>query len=691
MSPISQEEIDLGTHTSAVSGGDSPVHRKISDPMQSPSSTQSQSPPPLMADNAKCSWCGIDLELPDHGEVSLNQVLKEHIATVHPHIAKFSAYAGDGGETPDGHSNEDPEKSEDLPASTEDGEDEDAIEDAEDAAGIDTEAVEDAPQEADVGVENVEPEGDALVQEEESDQLPGFSHEQDAVSVDKRLHRFWNIHDPLKFSKDFDDDTADVEKTWNHVFQGLQSIHSTKRGKKRDSSELPERPGPYQRARVEKGEFLEIGSIDEFLLQLRDPETRSSDELYAITQNVALALKTWQDEYLAIDKLYKRATRCTSKPSANPRKPERMEVFEDKKEAALYGYKHDSKADRVGNQNPFIQGNFKPTAVQARKILAKSGPNNPNPDGWRPINKFGIDYIPKLQDPPRKAPMPPKTTRKRKAAEIEAANMAEDTEDAPSEAPEPAEISPKRRTRARVNNATESVPPPVSRGATRGRGRGRGGSRTSSRVHETHAPTPPPQILAPAPPVLTTSDWEEPVPAGELANPQPSGAVADAAELARRQKIANSKNPKRTEAMLNHWARFNREGRVRNPKRTKAQIEADRAAENNKKASEPPKPAGRKRLAASLPSLGQPAPVQPAPMPSLAARGPIAPYAPMDPRTIAHPYGPPPPVQQLPPAQQLQQPAPQVPYHSPYTGYYMHHYAPPPPPADQFQGAPRPA
>lgn len=686
MSPISQEETDLGTHTSGVSGGHSPLYRKFSEPMHS-SSTRSQSPP-LMAQDTKCSWCGKILTLPDHGEASLNQVLKEHIATVHPHIAKFSAYAGDAGEAPDGHSNGDIEKSEELPASTEDGEDENVVEDAEDGAGVDIEAADDAPQEGDIGVESAEPEGDALAQEEESDQLPSFSHEQDAVSVDKRLHQFWNVHDPLEFSKDFDDDTADVERTWHHASQVIQS---TKRGKKRDSSQFPERPGPYQRARVERGEFLEIGSLDEFLSQLRDPETRSYDELYAITQNAALALKTWQDEYLAIDKLYKRATRCTSKPTANPRKPERKEVFEDKKEAALYGYKYDPKADRVGNQNPFIQGNFKPTTAQARKILTKSGPNNPNPDGWHPINKFGIDYIPKLQDPPRKAPMPPKTTRKRKAAEIEAANVAEDTEDAPSEAQEPAEISPKRRTRARVNNATESVPPPVSRGATRGRGRGRGGSRTSSRVHEAQAPTPPPQILAPAGPVPAASDWEAPVAATEPASTQPSAAVADAADLARRQKIANSKNPKRTEAMLNHWARFNREGRVRNPKRTKAQIEADRAADAVKKATEPPKPAGRKRLAASLPSLGQPAPVQPAPMPSLAARGPIAPYAPIDPRTVAHPYGPPPPVQQLPPAQQLQQPAPQVPYHSPYTGYYMHHYAPPPPPTDQLQGAPRPA
>lgn len=683
MSPVVQDDVDLDTHTSGMSGEGSPLHRKFSEPMHSTTSTHSQSPP-LAAQEAQCSWCGIYLEVHGDDELSKSQVLKEHIATVHPHIAKFSMYDGDAGDGPeDGHSNGDAEKLEDLPPATEDAEDDDAVEDVEDGAAIDTE---DTPQEGDAGIENVEPEGDGLHQEEESDQLPGFSHEQDAASVDKRLHHFWNIHYPTKFSKGFDSETAEAEKVWSHAF------HETKRGKKRDSSGFADRPGPYRKARVDRGEFLEITSLDQFVSQLRDPETRTYDELYAITNNAALALKTWQDEYLAIDKLYKRATRYTSKPTANPRKPERKEVFEDKKEASLYGYKYDPRADKIGNQNPFIQGNFKPTTTQMRKIIAKAGPNNPNPDGWRPIDKFGIEHIPKFQDPPRKAPMPPKTTRKRKAAEIEAAN-ADETEDAPSEVQEATDDSPKRRTRARVNNAAESVPPPPSRGTGRGRGRGRGASRMSSRAHEPQAPTPPPQIIAPAGPVLP-AEWETADMSTEPVSAHPSDAVMDSAEIAKRQKIANSKNPKRTEAMLNHWARFNREGRVRNPKRTKAQIEADRAADAVKRASEPPKPAGRKRLAASLPALGQPAlvqpaPVQPAPMPSLAARGPMAPYAPIDPRAVAHPYGPPPAMQQLPPGQQLQQPPPQVPYHSPYTGFYVHPYAPPPP-SDQMQGGPRP-
>ncbi|KAI5286023.1 hypothetical protein KEM52_002176, partial [Ascosphaera acerosa] len=44
------------------------------------------------------------------------------------------------------------------------------------------------------------------------------------------------------------------------------------------------------------------------------------------------------------------------------------------------------------------------------------------------------------------------------------------------------------------------------------------------------------------------------------------------------EKIRLSKNPKRTEAMIIHWAKFNQDGRTRNPKRTKAQIEAAKNA-----------------------------------------------------------------------------------------------------------------
>lgn len=671
MSPAAQDDIGPGTYTSDTGGLRSPLHRKFSETMHPSISPQSQSPT-LMAQETKCAWCGKYIEIPDdEDEYSHSQALKEHIAMVHPHIAKFSMYDGAADEEPeDGLSHSSDDQQED--AAVQEGGEDDALEDGDDAEDDtgDVEA-EDALDEGDPDTENVEAEGDADVHEEEPDQLHGFSHEQDAASVDKRLHGFWNIHDPREFSEDFDDEMADVENTWDYAF------NETKRSRKRVPSEVSDRPGPYRKQKASKGEFLQITSLDEFLTQLRDPESRSTDELYAITQNAALALKTWQDEYTAIDKLYKRATRYALKPTANPRKPEAKEVFEDKKEACLYGYKYDPKPDKVGKQNPFLQGHFKPNSTQMRKIITKTGPNNPNPDDWRPIQKFGVEYIPKLQDAPRKAPLPPKTTRKRRAAEIEALTMGEDTEDAQSETPATEEYPAKRRTRARVN-AAEGAPP--ARGTTRGRGRGRGASRMSSRGSEPIAPPSPSDTPVPAGPAPVTVD-SQPAAATAPVAAESRGGAPDAAEEARRLKIANSKNPKRTEAMLNHWARFNREGRVRNPKRTKAQIEADRVADAAKRVAEAPKPAARRPSAVPAPHFGPVPHMQPTQMPPLAARGPIAQLPQIDPRAVPHPFGPT-------PGQQLQQPMPQIPYHSPYTEYYMHPYGPPPP---HYPGPPRPA
>ena len=639
MSPVAQDDVAVDAHAADMGSQDSPLSRKISEPMHQ-SITQSQSPASSTED-AQCAWCGIYIDSSSDDELSQSQLLKEHIASVHPHIAKFAMYEGGASEEPeDDNLNEAGDHPEDMAAEPEDGAEED-VED--EVAGVDPENAEVVAPEIDADSDKIgataEPEVEAETQEAESDQLPGFSHERDAVSVDNRLHDFWNLHDPREFSQNFDDETAEVEDTWNHVYRQPDS-------KKRGVSDFSERPGPYKKDKVEKGQFLEVTPFDEILTQLRDPESRSTDELFAITQNAALVLKTWQDEYMAIDKLYKRATRFTYKPTPNPRKPENPDVFKDQKEAALYGYKYDPKADKVGRQDPFVQGGFRPNPTQMRRIINKSGPGNPNPDGWRPIRKFGADYVPKLQDPPRKAPTATKATRKRKAAEIEAATMEEETEEGSTDAvTADDENPPKRRTRGRAAHNTDNGPPTPSRNATRGRGRGRGASRMLPRTEPIAPaePPPPPMPVQPVPALASSLPPAE----NEAENGEPAALGDNNDEVTRRQKIANSRNPKRTEAMLNHWARFNREGRIRNPKRTKAQIEADRAVEAARRTDDGPRSAGRRRRTPSIPPFTQPPAVQPAPMP-LAARGSIAPYAPMDARLVSHPYGPGP---QYPPPQ----------------------------------------
>lgn len=750
MAPVAQDDIDVDTRASdLVESQDSPLRRQFSEPAHPLSnSIRASSSPTPSTRRSKCAWCGKYFETSDEDGVSHDEALKEHMATVHPHIAKFSMYDGANDEEDDG--GEDGEDQEEQDDQEEEQDDQDDQEEEEE--------VDETPlDESELAISN---------------QLHGFSRQQRTASVQKRLESFWNIHKASNFSKDYDDEIAELEHTWDYAFRG------PKRSKKRDASEFPDRPDPYKKPAVSKGEFLQITPIETFLEQLRDPESRPFDELYAITSNVAHALKVWQDEYMAIDRLSKLASRYMMKRTADPRKTEDPEVFEDKKEAMLYGYKYSTRAP-TGYQDPFIQGGFRPTAAQYRKMSAQAGPNNPNPDGWKPIVKFGIEYVPRFQNPPIGA-FEGKNTRKRKAAQ-EAANSANENKEATTttETPAVAETEneadappAKRQTRSRGGKqptttsretAQTNTAPSSPASSVRPASSGRGGRRPRSQA-ATPQPTPSrssargpargAQSANNVTPATTAAATTTTAPVASIA---PNGATTtaaatatvttaapasvigaplddpnlDPAELARRQKIANSKNPKRTEAMLNHWARFNREGRVRNPKRTKAQIEADRAAEALRKAQEPPKPNSRKRKnagattngAASGPKKSKtdpavPPPVQPMPPPSGSAPPagsippssslppagsiqpssslppagsipppppPIQPYAPIEPRTVApHPYphGPPPP---LAPSQPGPPPQPHpmayVPPGYP-TDYYIHYPGPHlPPPA----------
>ncbi|KAL4922749.1 hypothetical protein BDW62DRAFT_207427 [Aspergillus aurantiobrunneus] len=729
---------------------DSPLRRKFSEPIHANSNSTQTTPSPSTASRSRCA-CGEYFE--SSAGISGSEALKKHIAIVHPRIADLSKY--DGTSDPDEESQiydgDDYEQAEDedMPANnmngsprTVDSDDDEHAEAAEDELAEATELYggdEKGRTENDADdVDDDEADGDGEAPEGESDvalsnQLHEFSREEDSASVEKRLHNFWNIHDVRKFIEGYDEHTNGISEKWATIF------HEAKRGKKRDAPELLERPDPYKETKVGRGEFLEITPVEEFLSQLRDPETRSSEELYAITENVAYALKVWQDEFLAIDNIQKLATRHNLKITSDPRKLERPQVFEDKKEAMLYGYKYDPKEDKVGNQNPFVQGGFKPTPAQYRKMVQKAGSINPNPDGWRTITRFGIDHVPKFQNPPREDFIG-KTTRKRKAAELEAASRTNDSDEAAAtETPTPAEFDQdyanpaKRRTRTRrqaaeaettAEHGNARISTTRGRGArARGRGAARGGSRAASEAPLALAPTL--GTAARSTPAADGSSQArsggsqlvpiEPAPNGSAATASTTKSLVgsaqdeglDPAELARRQKIANSKNPKRTEAMLNHWARFNREGRVRNPKRSKAQIEADRAAEAARKATEAPKPAIKQRKKSVSPVIPtppradpglapapQPIPLAPPPQlapgphthtqtpqlpPIAAARGPLAPYPHphLDPRGVApFPLGPRP----------LHQPPPQ-PYRTPYPDYYNNPYGPtglPPP------GHPRP-
>ncbi|RAK99080.1 uncharacterized protein BO80DRAFT_360145 [Aspergillus ibericus CBS 121593] len=668
MAPLPPNEAEVDSHTSDLASQDSPLRRQFSEPIHARStSTQASPSPSPMTHRCKCSWCGKYFESANGTESS--EALKTHIASSEAEDDEHDAEVTENGVATDSYHDKDPSL---------DGDD----------------------------LEADGPEADAL-----SNQLHEFSRDQDPISLDQRLHNLWNVHDIRNFSSDYDEKATSLDHSWATVLQ------DPKRAKKRETAEFAERPEPYRKPKAAKGEFLEITALEDFLVQLRDPEHRSTEELYAITENVAYALKAWQDEYLAIEKLHKVATRHNAKPTSDPRKLLRPQVFEDKKEAMLYGYKYEAKEDKVGNQNPFTQGGFKPTPAQFRKMTAKIGANHPNPDGWRMIVRFGVEHVPKFQNPPREE-FVGKATRKRKAAELEAANreMAasgsdEATLDTPTQT-DVEEYGARRRTRGRRPGTDDDGLGPIpTRGGLRGRGSGRGRGRGGARVGAILSSTEPSQPLAAvtsaarpssgrvenapslqARPASQLPPIEPAPPASVPPADSPAGAPSeglDPAEQARRQKIANSKNPKRTEAMLNHWARFNREGRVRNPKRSKAQIEADRAAEAARKATEPPKPGKiKKKPEGGVYEPGRPnAGIAPAPMPATplapgpahhqlapiaAPRPSLTPYAPIDPRTVAPFPGP----------HGLLQQAPLQPYRTPYPEYYSPYGAPtglPPP------------
>ncbi|KAI4962379.1 hypothetical protein J4E86_001413 [Alternaria arbusti] len=81
---------------------------------------------------------------------------------------------------------------------------------------------------------------------------------------------------------------------------------------------------------------------------------RSTENLYALTQNTQQILKAWQDEYLVLDARTAPHMHPAKKACNGGRIPLAPEVFEDMKEADLYGYIYDPKKP-PGCQDPFLQ------------------------------------------------------------------------------------------------------------------------------------------------------------------------------------------------------------------------------------------------------------------------------------------------------------------------------------------------
>jgi hypothetical protein len=697
MAPIPRADLDGDNPSSDIGDSqDSPLRRQFSEPFrpQSTSTQISQSPEPI-PQHVKCDWCGKLLELPDDESISEEDILNDHINDAHPKTISFTGYDG-----PD-----------DTYDETGDLQDDDAIEEDEDTAAETAKPEDGEPHDAEgitvvtngenSDTENIVKPTQTTVTASQlstgkidwidwlSNPRTSFPEEHRAregkwrgPDAKERLRRFWNVHDVNLFSSDYEQEASKCGASWDAAF------HDPTKIRKRNASEPANHPLPYKKSRVDKGEFLEVQveEIDKLVNMLRNPGNYSSEELYALTQTACFAMKTIQDEYLALDDLNLRALRHTRGESSYETKRNVMQGhkkkggvplahvnedtqdFAEKKEAMLYGYKH--QYFPTNNpfipirtmQDPFVQGGFVPTPAQARKMIAKKKETGePNPDGWATMKRHGLDYVPQVWEP-RREPVLPKVTRKRKAAEVELPNKtdAEETQNESEEETEDDNHPAKRRTRGRGGKRLtgesiqfDSTP---RRGSGPGRGRGRGRGRGAGRLASTRATfevTPAPQTstrgrgrrgastLASSIPPETSFPAIEPRTESPVDAPSSSkkeAMSAEAIEEARRVKIANSKNPKRTKAMLDHWDRFNREGRIRNPKRSKAQIEQDRTVDGDS-TQEPPKPLGRRKRSPSLaPLAGNLAPKGPGGLPSIVSVQAQQPMPTLPPMGVPH-YG----------------------------------------------------
>lgn len=759
MAPIPRADLDGDNPSSDVGDSqDSPARRQFSEPFrpQSTSTQISQSPEPIK--QVKCDWCGKLLILPNNQNITEEDILNDHINEAHPKTIRFGHDGPEDGLEDSAEDGVD-DGADDAYDETGDLQDDEAIEEEDAEVEAETTRTEDAEPQDDEG------EGDDITMEVTTDDTngkpvaitvnvndapagkldrlewisnPRTSYPEEyrlrqiqwrREDVKKRFAQHWNVHDTAIFSPDYELEASKCESTWENVFQdGLKS-------KKRDASEPLPHILPYKKAKVEKGQFLEIQvqEIDKLVDMLRTPEKFSPEELYALTQTASLAMKTIQDEWLALEDLYLIANRHKrDDPSYEMKKnylqghkkkggPPLARVnedkldFEEKKEAMLYGYKHTYFPNHMPlipirtAQDPFVQGGFVPTPAQARKMITKQKDHGDrNMDNWMTLKKHGLEYHPQMYEP-RREPLVPKVTRKRKAAEVELPTKTPDTDDTQNESEDGDETEEenhpaKRRTRPRGGKraVAEAYHSDTNsrRGSGRGRGRGRGrgtGRLASSRATFEVTPAPTTQtssrgrgrrgahtISSTTPSAENTFPAVEPTAASPSSqSPAPTkkeAPSAEAIEEARRLKIANSKNPKRTKAMLDHWDRFNREGRIRNPKRSKAQIEQDRTLDGTDDSmpnSMGPAGPGRPKRSPSLaPLAGNLAPKGPGlpPMTSVQPQQHMPPTFP--PMGVAHyghgpvnPYGPPP----VGPMAQLGQPMPPQYAPFPYVQYGMSH------------------
>lgn len=106
------------------------------------------------------------------------------------------------------------------------------------------------------------------------------------------------------------------------------------------------------------------------------PDQRSTDNLYVLAANTAAALRAWQDEYLALDRITAPHAAIPRKPATGQRNPLDPQIFEDMKESDLYDYVFDPK--KIGFQDPIAQRVVRDASGRELRTRQPRGQSNIN-------------------------------------------------------------------------------------------------------------------------------------------------------------------------------------------------------------------------------------------------------------------------------------------------------------------------
>ncbi|TLD29987.1 hypothetical protein E2P81_ATG06640 [Venturia nashicola] len=120
---------------------------------------------------------------------------------------------------------------------------------------------------------------------------------------------------------------------------------------------------------IYKKRFAPMTDPQKFIeaLSRLQPENRDSVVLYELALNTQRALRSWQDEYLHLELRTAPAANPPKKPVTGGRVPIDRQIFEDQKEADIYGYEYDPKK-LPGQQDPFRQRKAGPGRIGGREL-----------------------------------------------------------------------------------------------------------------------------------------------------------------------------------------------------------------------------------------------------------------------------------------------------------------------------------